>query len=220
MFSLHKQIFAFPTHAKAKTRPPNKKLARRGNNAFTNKKASSQIRKRFYRAMRNRVDRANMRFPNENVFSKRKRRSKSLIRFYRTKTLLAQANTRLPSEKCVNRAKTSNANAKTRFPSRNVAQYTHFRHCEESLRSVMEFSLDKRISPLQTLFSQLKSVFAFAIDVFDRYSVIALRATFSLGKGFFAFQSYVFARGTRFRSVNAFSLGKRFFAFPCIVFYR
>ena len=66
---------------------------------FHEAKTSLAKPKTLYRAktqMRNRVDRANTRFPNENVFSERKRRSKSLRRFYLAKMSLAQAKTRLP----------------------------------------------------------------------------------------------------------------------------
>ena len=100
---------------------------------------------------------------------------------------------RLPSEKCVNGAKSSTANAKTRFPSRNVALFAFLRNVFARLWSFR--SIDAFLT-LQKLFPLGKSDFAFAISA-ETFS--PMRATSSLGIGCFAFQSYVFARETHFR---------------------
>ena len=159
---------------------------------------------------RNRVDRTSTRFANENVFSERNRRSKSLIRFYRAKTSLAQAKTRLRAKNALTERKRQTQMRKRVFRAEMSLSKHIFAFARKVFARLWSFRSINAFSPLQTLFSLGKSLFAFAIDVFARYSVIALRATFSLG--FFAFQSNVFARGTCFRSINAFSLGKRFFA--------
>ena len=121
------------TKAKAKKRLPRENVAYKGGSSFTELICSSQSLKHFYRAKtktRNRVDRANTRFPSENVFSelgkhvfiRKTRRSNRRKCIYRAKNALTERKRKTQMPKRFNRAKSSTANVKMRFPSGNVAQ--------------------------------------------------------------------------------------------------
>ena len=124
MFSLHKRISdprkqrrkrvhrAKTWLAKKITPLPTKNLAGKVKKGFMERKAASQIRKRFYRAKtqtRKRGDGANTCFPNENVFSERKRS-------------LEKPKTLLPSENVARTGENPSTERKMRYPNENVTR--------------------------------------------------------------------------------------------------
>ena len=96
------------------------------------------------------------------AFSERKRRSKTLKRFYRAKRSLAHAKTRLPSEKCENDLIERNRRQMQKRVFR--AEMSLSKHIFVVFARLWCFRSIDAFLPLQTLFSLGKSVFDFAIE--------------------------------------------------------